>query len=791
MVLTRNLRSSRQFHSPFQNSISFVGHVDRQPDYVIVMSDPDPRVLSNLRKRRGVVKASMTRLDTRMRTLEEATDQPNTKNSAKQMLSRLNEASAEFKQIHLSLIDLIDDEEALGTEQSTLDDHEDFVASLAVRLQALIALGDVPTTKISEHKVLSRRLKRLQDCLSTANEAITALTGEGADVCRLKQRDEQLQDYKRDLADMNIKLLSLDLDESDDLLKQHTHLEEIVFDCSLWVKELFQTHVPVPAMLSTPPSEAKGVKLPKLDVPVFNGFLLNWRSFWEQFSVSVHDRSNLSSSEKLVYLQQALKGGPAKSTIEGLSRSGDNYEEAIQCLKARYDRPRLIHQAHVKTILEAASLKDGTGKELRKLHDTVQQHLRALKSMGYEPSGPFITSTLELKLDQNTMFEWQKHSQKSPGIPPYQDLLDFLNLRAQATESSLIDHGYKKQRHETHHVKRNHTNSGSIVSYAANTELPSNQCILCKPDKHLLYVCPRFRDMSHDAKVSALKSNGSCMNCLGPNHFVKQCKSLHRCKQCQRPHHTLLHMEGTRNVSSTPVIFTPQGLRSPPVMSPSQNISPSPVSITSPGDMVTSNTAIELKSNSLLMTCCVLVNAPDGTSVEARALLDNASSTSFISERLAQGLCLPRANQSARISGIAGLSHSSPTQPLVNFSVSPIRFSQKKINITAVVVPKVTCDLPFHPIPFKAEWNHFRAFNSLIRDLVVQEELMFFLAWMSSLMYCFMAGGADPQNPRSLLRHSSDGYLLVPPRLVHQPIKSRPIIPCVPQVTIYSVDFGR
>ena len=59
--------------------------------------------------------------------------------------------------------------------------------------------------------------------------------------------------------------------------------------------------------------------------------------------MSVHDRSNLSSSEKLVYLQQALKGVPAKSTIEGLSRSGDNYEEAIQCLKARYDRPRLIH----------------------------------------------------------------------------------------------------------------------------------------------------------------------------------------------------------------------------------------------------------------------------------------------------------------------------------------------------------------------------------------------------------------------------------------------------------------
>ena len=132
----------------------------------------------------------------------------------------------------------------------------------------------------------------------------------------------------------------------------------------------------------------------------------------------------------------------------------------------------------------------------------------------------------------------------------------------------------------------------------------------------------------------------------------------------------------------------------------------SPAVVTPQSDTVTSNSAIGLKSNSLLMTCRVRVSAPDGTSVEARALLDNASSASFISERLAQSLCLPRTNQSAKISGIAGLSHKSPVQSLATFSVSPVKPSAKKVNVTAVVVPQVTCDLPFHPIPFKAGWNH-------------------------------------------------------------------------------------
>ena len=99
------------------------------------------------------------------------------------------------------------------------------------------------------------------------------------------------------------------------------------------------------------------MKLPKLEVPTFDGNVLNWTTFWEQFSISGHNRPNISDPEKLVYLQQALKDGSAKHAIEGLSRSGDHYKEAVDCLQQRYDRPRLIHRTHVQMILETPSLK--------------------------------------------------------------------------------------------------------------------------------------------------------------------------------------------------------------------------------------------------------------------------------------------------------------------------------------------------------------------------------------------------------------------------------------------------
>ena len=58
-------------------------------------------------------------------------------------------------------------------------------------------------------------------------------------------------------------------------------------------------------------------------------------------------------------------------------------------------------------ILDAPQVFDGSGRELRRLHNVVQQHICALKSMEQEPSLSFITSIIELKLDPTTMFEWQ------------------------------------------------------------------------------------------------------------------------------------------------------------------------------------------------------------------------------------------------------------------------------------------------------------------------------------------------------------------------------------------------
>lgn len=240
------------------------------------------------------------------------------------------------------------------------------------------------------------------------------------------------------------------------------------------------------------------------------------------------------------------------------------------------------------------------------------------------------------------MFEWQKHSHDTTDVPHYRDLLDFVNLRAQASESSVPESTRKITSGE---ARKNFTPGKSFASFVASATTPGNDlCVLCKPSRHPLYTCVKFKSLPHDQKRSTVREHSLCVNCLKPGHFHKQCKSSHRCRECQKPHHSLLHVE-PQSDSSVP---TPD-----------------------PGTQVAAHTATGLKSNLLLMTCQVSASSLDRTSiVQTRALLDSASSASSISERLAKSLHLPRSRHPTKISGITGLSCNT-SHFVTSFYVSP------------------------------------------------------------------------------------------------------------------------
>ena len=127
--------------------------------------------------------------------------------------------------------------------------------------------------------------------------------------------------------------------------------------------------------------------------------------------------------------------------------------------------------------------------------------------------------------------------------------------------------------------------------------------------------------------------------------------------------------------------------------------------------------------SALLMTCQVAVILSDGHMTKARALLDCASSTSFVTEHLAQRLQLPRRGQLTQVAGIGGTERALSSHSVVNFTVANLRSLEiGKLSgpcwkaLEAMVLPRVTTKLPLLPVTFNTKWKHLGGIE--LADLV-------------------------------------------------------------------------
>ena len=102
------------------------------------MSIETQHTLSTLRRRRGITKASITRLPTCLKDLEGDITRPWTNDHTQKMQQKLDALDAEFRSHHQGIVDLINSEDSLTGEQNTLDEHDDLIADLSVRVNQLL-----------------------------------------------------------------------------------------------------------------------------------------------------------------------------------------------------------------------------------------------------------------------------------------------------------------------------------------------------------------------------------------------------------------------------------------------------------------------------------------------------------------------------------------------------------------------------------------------------------------------------------------------------------------------------
>ncbi|CAH2094399.1 unnamed protein product [Euphydryas editha] len=207
-------------------------------------------------------------------------------------------------------------------------------------------------------------------------------------------------------------------------------------------------------------------------------------------------------------------------------------------------------------------------------------------------------------------------------------------------------------------------------------------CPHCSED-HRLSGCRKFGQLNTDERRAISQSLGVCFNCLGNNHTSKVCRVLSKCRICQRKHHTLLHPKNQSGASeaATPAVSTaPHESASEEVPDVSANIATHFMKGQAHGQV-------------LLATALVKAESQNGSSQILRALVDQGSQASFITEAAAQLLRLKRVVSKTTIAGIGG-NGDVVSRHVVNINIQSLHDSSFTLTVTAHVLSSLTSVMP-------------------------------------------------------------------------------------------------
>ncbi|XP_050338216.1 uncharacterized protein LOC126764587 [Bactrocera neohumeralis] len=269
-------------------------------------------------------------------------------------------------------------------------------------------------------------------------------------------------------------------------------------------------------------------------------------------------------------------------------------------------------------------------QQLRSLIDKASAIFSSLESLGTSSNiaQAMLIYIVIGKCDQQTRNKWNE-SLDYKSLPTWIQCTQVLERHCQFLHSSDSSSHHKFESTKPIRISTRGQNSSFAITKLS--------CVLCSSDKHKLIGCSQFKDMNTNQRYDAAKKYDLCINCLSNGHRVAQCASKHRCRSCNRTHHTLLHHDN----ATLPTLASPTSL---PV---SQSFQPSSSCSTKPhtyNQLAATHSHMETSDHGqvILATALVLVKDSTGAYKLGRALLDSCSQVNFMTDEFAQRLHLRR-----------------------------------------------------------------------------------------------------------------------------------------------------
>lgn len=413
------------------------------------------------------------------------------------------------------------------------------------------------------------------------------------------------------------------------------------------------------------------VRLPKIVLSTFDGAATSnkwekWIEFHDMFTSLVHNKT-LDNIVKMTMLKNHL-AGEAAAVIAHYSITANNYDSAWRDVCERYNDEKAMVMHLLKKLFSLSAVSRESSLELKLLLDSFKSILHFLQNLKQPVKewNSILVFALVQRMPGESLIAWEQSCKNAKMIPQLIELEMFLEKRIRALETVEIreEPSTSGQSNKDVPPKR-----PALPTSTPLSSIKQEMCRVCKKS-HKTYNCSSFSKMSLLERQNFLNQNKLCHVCLEA-HATIDCSSQYRCRRlnCGRRHHILLHVDEAR----APVNH--HNYRGPPYTA--NNYQTVQKEHQAPGG-----------ANAVLPTAWITIKDQQQNSFTFRALIDQGSQRSYVSEKLVQTVRMSRERDETVTCGLGG--RKQQVNGAVNVLFSSIVNPSRNFSTRALVLPYLT-----------------------------------------------------------------------------------------------------
>lgn len=336
----------------------------------------------------------------------------------------------------------------------------------------------------------------------------------------------KINNYYQALEQIYTNLLKADETITEDMHNKHItmklKIEEIVIDANL---ENEHSKTILEESTNIKNKFINNARLPTINLPTFNGDSLKWNEFFNLYEVMIHKNEEISDVMKLLYLKTCLIG-EAKDILKGFQTTNENYYQAIEMLKRKYENKNLIVTKLYQELNNIAK-SNRSNDSLKVTLKLLETNIRALGALGEETNQQqmkvLIMSKLPLEIRKLISRKLLFHN-----LTTMEVLEEIQNIIEIDEMTEIYEESGNKQEE-----KRKNFYTG----LKNEKKVSVTRCIFCNKS-HWSDECSVIKSVKERKEL--LKDR--CFICLKNNHKTKECKSEKPCFYCKqkKSHHSSL-----------------------------------------------------------------------------------------------------------------------------------------------------------------------------------------------------------------------------------------------------------